>query len=137
MTKPNTPDSRPVDAPRPAKFPLRPVLAVVGAGSLVWGRSIVVDLMNNPDLAGAEIRLIDVLPKRLEMVREWVEFARVALGGSLLARCCRSFDEELLLEALSLDALVPADKGVTRRLMREMIEFQKESIFPPGVADKS
>ncbi len=82
MTQPNSSDSAPLGAPHSAEYPIRPVLAVVGAGSLVWGRSIVVDLMNNPDLEGAEIRLIDVLPERMEMVREWVEFARIALGGS-------------------------------------------------------
>ncbi len=32
-----------------------PVLTIVGAGSLNWGRHIVVDMMLNPDLAGAEI----------------------------------------------------------------------------------
>jgi len=53
-------------------------LAIVGAGSLVWGRSIVVDIMCNPDLAGAEIRLIDVLPDRLALVHEWLEFAKQA-----------------------------------------------------------
>jgi alpha-galactosidase/6-phospho-beta-glucosidase family protein len=45
----------------------RPVVAVVGAGSLVWGRSIVVDIMCNPDLADAEIRLIDIMPDRLAL----------------------------------------------------------------------
>jgi len=57
-----------------------PVLAIVGAGSLVWGRSIAVDLMSNPDLATAEIRLIDVLPDRLALVHEWLEFAKRAKG---------------------------------------------------------
>jgi len=49
-----------------------PVIAIVGAGSLVWGRTIVVDLMTNPDLDGAEIRLIDVIPERLQLVHEWL-----------------------------------------------------------------
>lgn len=80
--KPNHSANPSAAHPPAANFPIRPVLAVVGAGSLVWGRSIVVDLMTNPDLAGAEIRLIDVIPGRLEMVREWLEFARLTLGGS-------------------------------------------------------
>jgi alpha-galactosidase len=58
----------------------RPVLAVVGAGSLVWGRSIVVDIMCNPDLADAEIRLIDIMPDRLALVQEWLEFAKQVKG---------------------------------------------------------
>ena len=58
----------------------RPVLAVVGAGSLVWGRSIVVDIMCNPDLVDAEIRLIDIMPDRLALVQEWLEFAKQVKG---------------------------------------------------------
>lgn len=45
--------------------------------------------------------------------------------------------ENLLLEALSLDALMPADKGVTRRLVREMVAFQNELIFPATIADRN
>jgi alpha-galactosidase/6-phospho-beta-glucosidase family protein len=57
-----------------------PVLTIVGAGSLNWGRHIVVDMMLNPDLAGAEIRLVDLNEHRLAMVFEWCEFARRRLG---------------------------------------------------------
>lgn len=60
----------------PSIFQTRPVIAIVGAGSLNWGRSIVVDLMHHPDLADAEIRLIDVLEDRLALVHEWCGFAR-------------------------------------------------------------
>ncbi len=65
------------------------------------------------------------------------EISRIARSHLLLARCCMAFDEELLMEALSLDALIPSDKGLARRLMREMIEFQKDYIFPAGVAGES
>jgi alpha-galactosidase/6-phospho-beta-glucosidase family protein len=54
----------------------QPIIVIVGAGSLNWGRHIVVDLMLNPDLADAEIRLFDLNPERLAMVHEWCEFAR-------------------------------------------------------------
>jgi alpha-galactosidase/6-phospho-beta-glucosidase family protein len=57
-----------------------PILTIVGAGSLNWGRHIVVDMMLNPDLAGAEIRLVDLNEHRLAMVLEWCEFARRRLG---------------------------------------------------------
>jgi alpha-galactosidase/6-phospho-beta-glucosidase family protein len=57
-----------------------PVLTIVGAGSINWGRHIVVDMMLNPDLAGAEIRLMDLNEHRLAMVLEWCEFARRRLG---------------------------------------------------------
>lgn len=58
----------------------KPVIAIVGAGSLVWGRRIAVDLMLNPDLAEAELRLIDIHPERLAMVQEWLELARSRAG---------------------------------------------------------
>ncbi len=61
-------------------FSCAPVLTIVGAGSLNWGRHIVVDMMLNPDLVGAEIRLVDLNEKRLAMVLEWCEFARRRLG---------------------------------------------------------
>ena len=64
-----------------AVFSSKPVIAIVGAGSLNWGRSIVVDILLNPDLADAEIRLFDVLPDRLALVHEWSEFALRRLGG--------------------------------------------------------
>lgn len=57
-----------------------PVLTIVGAGSLNWGRHIAVDMMLHPDLAGAEIRLVDLNEQRLAMVNEWCEFARRRLG---------------------------------------------------------
>jgi alpha-galactosidase/6-phospho-beta-glucosidase family protein len=57
-----------------------PVLTIIGAGSFGWGPLIVVDMMLNPDLAGAEIRLVDLNEHRLAMVLEWCEFARRRLG---------------------------------------------------------
>ena len=60
----------------------KPVLAVVGAGSIVWGRSMVVDIFCNEDLKDAEIRLIDVNAERLALILEWIEFARVRMGGN-------------------------------------------------------
>jgi len=58
------------------------------------------------------------------------EIRRVARSQELLAQCCRAFDEDTLVEALLLDALMPKDPAIVRRLMREMIEFQQEWIFP-------
>lgn len=58
----------------------RPVITIVGAGSLNWGRRIVVDILRNPDLNTCAIRLVDVDPDRLNLVLEWCEIARVVLG---------------------------------------------------------
>lgn len=57
------------------------------------------------------------------------EIARVGQSQMLLARCCDRFDEELLIEAMLLEALMPKDTTVVRRLMREMVDFQREIIF--------
>ena len=59
---------------------VKPVIAVVGAGSIVWGRSMVVDVFCNEDLRDAEIRLIDVSEERLALILEWIEFARRHMG---------------------------------------------------------
>ncbi len=58
----------------------RPVITIVGAGSLNWGRRIVVDILRNPDLKVCDIRLVDVDLDRLKLVVEWCEIARVVLG---------------------------------------------------------
>lgn len=57
------------------------------------------------------------------------EICRVARSQELLAQCCRAFDEDTLIEALLLDALMPNDPAIIRRLMREMIAFQQDLIF--------
>jgi alpha-galactosidase/6-phospho-beta-glucosidase family protein len=58
------------------------------------------------------------------------EIARVGQSKLLLARCCDRYDEELLIESMKLDALMPKDDAVIRRLMREMVDFQRDLIFP-------
>ena len=73
----------------------RPIIAIVGAGSLNWGRSIVLDFLLNPDFAEAEIRLLDVLPDRLALVHEWCEFACRRLGGKQRIRACTDLREGL------------------------------------------
>ena len=58
------------------------------------------------------------------------EIARVDQCQLLLAQCCEHFDEELLIEAMLLDALMSKDEPIVRRFMREMVAFQKELISP-------
>jgi alpha-galactosidase/6-phospho-beta-glucosidase family protein len=57
-----------------------------------------------------------------------VEIERVARSQQLLTRCCAHYDEDLLVESLRLDALMPKDEGKIRRLIREMVDFQKHFI---------
>jgi len=58
------------------------------------------------------------------------EIERIGASQQLLARCCERYDEDLLVEALLLDALMPKNSDAIRRLIREMVEFQKHLIFP-------
>lgn len=55
------------------------------------------------------------------------EIVRVGREQHLIAQACRAYDEELLIEALSLDALV-ANRDQATRLVREMVAFQREYI---------
>lgn len=56
------------------------------------------------------------------------EIERVGQSQRLLGQCCEAFDEEILVEAMRLDALLPDDPDLIRRLMREMVAFQREWI---------
>jgi hypothetical protein len=58
------------------------------------------------------------------------QIARVGQSQLLLSRCCNRFDEDLLIESMRLDALMPKGEAVIRRLMREMLDFQRDLIFP-------
>lgn len=57
-----------------------PVIAIVGAGSLVWGRQIALDLLLEPTLDGATIRLMDVDASRLALVHRYISLALQSRG---------------------------------------------------------
>jgi alpha-galactosidase len=59
------------------------------------------------------------------------EVARVAHEQELLARACESYDEDLMVEALLLDALVPKDRDAVRRMVRAMVAYQSDLILAP------
>ena len=46
-------------------MPANPVIAFIGAGSTVFMKNIIGDVLQRPALAGAEVRLMDIDPKRL------------------------------------------------------------------------
>jgi len=58
------------------------------------------------------------------------EIARVAREQHLLAQACVAPDFDLLVESLSLDALVP-DRALAERLVREMTAFQVDYLPAP------
>jgi alpha-galactosidase len=62
-------------------------IAIVGAGSLVFTRTLVRDLLRQPLTADAEIRLVDIDPQRLDQSRRAVEHLVDKAGArmSLLA----------------------------------------------------
>lgn len=50
-----------------------PKMAIVGAGSLVFTRTLVTDLLHQEATEGSELRLVDIDPARLEAARRSVE----------------------------------------------------------------
>lgn len=50
-----------------------PKIAIVGAGSLVFTRTLVTDLLHHEATEGSELRLVDIDPTRLEAARRSVE----------------------------------------------------------------
>lgn len=109
-------------------FQTRPVVAIVGAGSLNWGRSIVVDLMSHPDLANAEIRLIDILEDRLALVHEWCEFARKRMGQSQIITAHTDLREGLTGATACLSAI---SVGGDRLWRYDATHPQLDGIFQP------
>jgi len=109
-------------------FQTRPVIAIVGAGSLNWGRSIVVDLMSHPDLTNAEIRLIDVLEDRLALVHEWCEFARRRMGGTQTLSAHTDLREGLAGATACLSAI---SVGGDRLWRYDATHTQLDGIFQP------
>lgn len=57
------------------------------------------------------------------------EIERVGREQHLIAKACVSWDEDLLVEALALDALVPT-RDLAARLVREMTAFQRDVLAP-------
>lgn len=69
----------------------KPVITFIGAGSTVFTRNIAGDILMRPALAGAEIRLMDINPKRLEELRTVVGKMAEVLGGKATIR---TFDDQ-------------------------------------------
>lgn len=56
------------------------------------------------------------------------EVARIAREQEILARACERYDEDLVVEALLLDALIPNDPDAVRRMVRGMVAYQSDLI---------
>ena len=48
-------------------------IALIGAGSVIWARRLMMDILSFPELSGATLSLMDVDPVRLETSRQTVE----------------------------------------------------------------
>lgn len=106
----------------------RPVIAIVGAGSLTWGRRITVDLMLHPDLDNAEIRLVDVLEDRLALVHEWCELARKRIGTNQTLTAHTNLREGLKDVTACLTAI---SVGGDRLWRYDATHAQLDGIFQP------
>lgn len=122
-----------------SREPLDGILAAFHTGRRWDG---ILNVYNQGAIAGVEADCHVELPCSIvggEIVRRSIclperftaEVARVGREQSMLARCCCAYDEDLLVEALALDALMPADRAITRRLAREMVAFQRDLIEAP------
>ena len=105
-----------------------PIVAIVGAGSICWGRQTAVDLLLHPDFAEAEIRLLDISRERLDIVHEWVEFASRRLGK----KCRISSHTDLAVGLKDATACVTAISVGGDRLWRyDSMHPQLDGIFQP------
>lgn len=59
-----------------------PRIAMIGAGSVVFARQLVVDILAFPELAGSTFALMDISGERLETAQRMVEAAIAAAGAS-------------------------------------------------------
>ncbi len=70
--------------------------AFIGAGSFVFTRNLVRDLLTFPAFADAEIALMDINPERLALITKVVEKINNAMGGG--ARITSTLDRKTALE---------------------------------------
>src|SRR5437773_4030516 len=48
-------------------------IALIGAGSVIWARRLMMDILSFPELTGATLSLMDINPVRLATARKTVE----------------------------------------------------------------
>ncbi len=58
-------------------------IALIGAGSVVWARRLMMDILSFPELQGATLSLMDIDPVRLETARKTVERLVAQVGAPL------------------------------------------------------
>jgi alpha-galactosidase len=95
-----------------------------------------INVANDGAIAGVDPAYNVELPTRLEngeIHRKSIAFNdritgeinRVGQEQHLIGQACLDYDEDVLIEALSLDALVP-DRDLAARLVREMVAFERD-----------
>lgn len=57
-------------------------IALIGAGSVVFARQLVVDILAYPELVGSTFTLMDIVPERLETAERMVNATIAATGAS-------------------------------------------------------
>ena len=56
-------------------------IALIGAGSVVWTRRLMMDILSFPELTGATLSLMDIDPVRLDTARQTVERLVAQVGA--------------------------------------------------------
>ncbi|TVR90922.1 MAG: alpha-glucosidase/alpha-galactosidase [Trueperaceae bacterium] len=73
-----------------------PTIAFVGAGSTVFAKNLLGDVLSTPELAGSDIRLFDIDPKRLDLSKSVADRVAETLGAS--PRLTATTDRERALD---------------------------------------
>ncbi len=74
---------------------MAPRITLVGGGSSHWTPSLLVDFVNTPSLADAEVALVDVNPAALPRMVELAEHLQRASGAGLRVRATTDLDDGL------------------------------------------
>ncbi|MFB3883431.1 MAG: alpha-glucosidase/alpha-galactosidase, partial [Armatimonadota bacterium] len=87
-----------------------PKIAFVGAGSLGFTRTLVIDMMSHEDLAGSTISLIDIDAERLDYAKRAVE--RIMQAGNYPAKVEASTDRAVGLKDADIVIITILSHGV-------------------------
>jgi alpha-galactosidase len=62
---------------------MKPIVAFIGAGSFIFARKIIIDLLTFPELHNMELRLMDIDSEKLEISRTLAEQINKQVGANV------------------------------------------------------
>ena len=91
-----------------------PKIAIIGAGSAVFSKNIIADVLWHPALRTAEIVLMDVDSRRLEICRRMAESINSTLGANATLRATTDLAEALAGADFVICTIGVGGAGATR-----------------------